>query len=237
MPASAVHHMNHVVMAWARWPHRNPTEVLASWDWLHAWLRSTITDADVLAPLLLLVCLLPALALRSSSDALRRRASLPPMAAVLLLSVPTLVAWFLVAPDPRFVLAPLWLVPVSLVAWALPTRVESGSSRAKINTLVYGTVGFLALFVVAADAEHGAFRPIVPHGKGPFRTYKLGTPPLTAFETKSGLRLLRPAHGDQCWSAILCTPQPSKYLSLRSPTDISHGFETFSAAVSKTHTR
>ena len=224
VPASAVHHMNRVVMAWARWPRKNPTEVLASWDWLHVWLRSTLTNPDVLAPLLLLMCLLPALGLRSSSDAARRKAWLAPLSGVLLLSVPILVAWFLFAPDPRFVLAPLWLVPIGLVAWALPTRADSGSKRARKNLLVYGTLGFLAVFVVAVDAKQGAFRPIVPHGKGPFRTYKLGTPPIRAFETTSGLRLWRPTHGDRCWSASLCTPQPNKHLSLRNTTGISHGF-------------
>ena len=51
--------------------------------------------------------LVPALVYRSPLDVARRRERRGPMLAVLALAAPTLVAWFLLAPDPRFALAPL----------------------------------------------------------------------------------------------------------------------------------
>jgi hypothetical protein len=42
------------------------------------------------------------------------------MLAVVVPSLVTLGVWFHVAPDPRFVWAPIWLVPIALAAWALP---------------------------------------------------------------------------------------------------------------------
>ena len=122
MPASNVHQMADTVAAWARWPARPPDEVLASWQWLGHWLRARAKDLDIAAVLVLLAVSLPAFADRSPGAVLRRKERRSPMLAVLALAIPTLVLWFLLAPEPRFALAPLWLVPVALVAWALPDR-------------------------------------------------------------------------------------------------------------------
>lgn len=224
MPANAVHRMNQVDMAWARWPHKAPAEVLASWRWLGPWLRSHCTNPDLLAPALLLVSVLPALALRAPGDAVRRRTWLGPMSVLLLLSVPTLITWFLLAPDPRFVLAPLWLVPIALLAWALPSRAEAHSKRARRNLVVYSGVGIVMTFFVFSDVNGGALRPVVPHGSGPFNTTGLRTPSLRMIETTSGLRLLSPTTGDRCWQVLLCTPEPHANLSLRGPGGIGDGF-------------
>lgn len=120
VPASVVDYTSRWTASWARWPGQGPDTVLASWHWLHAfWLSAELKSIDVIAPLALLACVAPALAVRGDGRA-TRRALRGPMLAVAGPSIVTLVIWFFEAPDPRFVLAPLWLFPISLAAWATP---------------------------------------------------------------------------------------------------------------------
>lgn len=119
VPASVVHYNNRWTSSWARWPGHTPAEVLSSWHWLRAfWLPVQEQSLDVIAPLALLGCLVPAAMLGRADSG--RAARTRPMLAVVTPSAASLVIWFLEAPDPRFVLAPLWLLPSALVAWALP---------------------------------------------------------------------------------------------------------------------
>lgn len=117
VPASAVHDQNRWTDAWARWPGKGPEEVFGSWHWLPHWLHIRSRDLDVIAPLMLLAALVPSLTTGDHERASRTRA----MLFVLGPAAATLIVWFFVAPDPRFALAPIWLVPVALAAWALPT--------------------------------------------------------------------------------------------------------------------
>jgi hypothetical protein len=259
MPASAVHEMNRWVESWARSPGRNPDDVLGSWHWLTPWLRAEANDLDVFAPLLLLAGLVPALAAEDRGRGRR----VAPMLAVLLPALVTVVVWFILAPDPRFALGPIWVVPVALAAWALP----AGVRRPAAAPLLFGAIvaaGFVALGVrkpiwlslaaldawalaaialrlfgprrwqgllaqaavvsvalgpIGIVAYRGAFDVVKADGGGP-----LGTPPTTVasvipFQTASGLRLWKPAGGDdRCWGATLCAPQPNSLLQLRGAT-------------------
>ena len=120
VPASVVDYTGRWTSSWARWPGQGPDTVLSSWHWLRAyWLSAQEKSLDVIAPLALLACLLPAFAARGDGRA-SRRALRNPMLAVAVPSLVTLLIWFFEAPDPRFVLAPLWLLPISLAAWAVP---------------------------------------------------------------------------------------------------------------------
>jgi hypothetical protein len=119
VPAAAVRAQNRVNDAWARWPGKGPDQVFGSWHWLSVWWHKRVRDFDVVAPLTLLASLVPSLLVRSP-DRARRTA---PMLVVLLPAVAVLLVWFFLAPDPRFAFAPVWLVPVALVAWALPDAV------------------------------------------------------------------------------------------------------------------
>ncbi len=272
MPADIVHRMNQWVSAWARWPGRSPEEVPSSWRWLGHWLQDRRTDVDVAAALVLLAASLPALASRSPIDVRQRRERRAPMLAVLGLAVPTLVAWFLLAPDPRFALAPLWLVPVALVAWALPAVGDSGlGPRAPtIGLIVAGgvfavlalgiaislattsilapvlllpvalaawtvqrlrrspsiqllpgnllaTLSLASIVVAFAGfvAYAGGFSPVAADDGGPLGTLPVPTPAVEPFVTASGLRLSRPANGDdRCFGIPLCTPEPDARIRL-----------------------
>jgi hypothetical protein len=127
VPTWVVDYTGRWTSSWARWPGHGPDEVLASWHWLRAfWLPAQEKSIDVIAPLALLACLIPALAVGTERPALRTRTR--PMLAVALPSLVTLVVWFVEAPDPRFVLASIWLLPISLVAWALPPLARASAA-------------------------------------------------------------------------------------------------------------
>lgn len=272
MPSSAVHQLNQTVSAWARWPNQPPDQVLASWHWLGYWLRKRVHDVDLAAALVLLAALVPALAAASPTDVRQRRERRSSMLAVLALAAPTLAAWFILAPDPRFALAPLWLVPVALVAWAAPTLGGSGLSlpaprrtvivpAAFCVVLALGIAGSLAttsmlapVFLLAVTlaawaakrirrpasiqlltgnllallslasivlafagvvALKGGFKPVAADGGGPLGTPAAPIPAVEPFVTTSGLRLSRPANGeDRCFQVPLCTPQPDARIRL-----------------------
>ena len=211
MPASNVAELERWTRSWARSSGRSPDHVLGSWAWLGPWLRDELTNFDVLPPLLLLGAAVLALLLRRSSV----RPAPVPLLAIVVPCLVTLVAWFLVAPDPRFALGPLWLIPIALAGWALP---EHGPAAFGPRELLASTAVIVALGVgVVHVAAKEMFVPI--HARAESST----VPPVQPFRTASGLVLLQPLGSDQCWSVALCTPAPSAALRLRGTT-IQSGF-------------
>ncbi len=118
-----------------------PAIVVRSLFWVRPWLTQKSTDVDVILPLILLAGLIPAVVFGSRAE---RRARFAPMLAVVLPSLALVVAWFLLAPDPRFALAPLWLVPVGIGAWALPTTLH----RPSLAVLLVGAAAATAVALV-----------------------------------------------------------------------------------------
>jgi hypothetical protein len=213
VPASVVDDMNRWTRSWARWPGRNPDDVLGSWAWLRVWLHHRKTDHDVIWPLLLLGAALPALVRRSARDLGARRVA---MLAVLAPMVITLVVWFVTAPDPRFVLGPLWLVPIAVVAWALPVTQRGSPGLTTPGRWLPVAAVVVAVLGPIAGADRAAFHLISSGGPGPFATAALPTPAVVPFRTESGLQLTRPAAGeDRCFGVMLCLPKPDRDLRLR----------------------
>jgi hypothetical protein len=146
VPAPRIEEANRWVTSWARWPGHHPDEVLGSWDWLTHWLGRRTRDLDVVVPLLMLSSVIVALAGRSAEDRRRGREWLRPLAVVVVPALLALVAWLAIAPDPRFAFAPLWLVPVGLLAWALPAPAPVGSRHELLRPLTYALL--IALYLV-----------------------------------------------------------------------------------------
>jgi hypothetical protein len=140
VPLGIVVTQNTINHAFATGSTHPPAIVVRSLFWIRPWLTQKSTDPDVILPLILLAGLIPAAVLGGGPE---RRRRLAPMLAVVLPSLALVVAWFLLAPDPRFALAPLWLVPVGIGAWTLPTTLR----RPSLGVVLVGAVAatFVAL--------------------------------------------------------------------------------------------
>jgi hypothetical protein len=224
LPVEAADEAGRVVAAWARQPNRPPDEVLGSWDWLRPWLSARSKDPDVLGPLLLLVAAVPGLAYRSARDTERRRQWRRPLLALLIPLLVTIALWFAAAPDPRFVLGPLWVTAAACAAWTLPERRPRG--RAWGLTLAHGALAAALVLALGGTMQKARYyHPNVATGEGPLGTEPVPVPELVVVRTESGLVLVRPRAGDQCWRAVRCAPQPGLDLRLRGD-DVADGFRT-----------
>ncbi len=146
VPAGVVNSANQWVASWARHPGLPPAQVLGSWHWLNWWTQFESYDLRLLIPLAAaIVSLAPLL----SRDGVRQHLKRESTAAMLALVVPcaaTVVAWFFLAPDPRFVLAPLWVLPVALGAWTMPAAAVKDFSKLSLTLTAVVTIAlFLAL--------------------------------------------------------------------------------------------
>jgi hypothetical protein len=145
LPASLLNAQTRVDFAWARDPGVDPNVVLGSWHWLSAWwipVFQRSLDAVLPATLFVLAAVgAVALKVRGSVGSGRGK----PMLALLVPSLVSISIWFWTIPDPRFVWAPIWLVPLSVAAWALPARVPHPRAVEVV----------LALVVVAGFAAFG----------------------------------------------------------------------------------
>jgi hypothetical protein len=159
MPATTVHALSSLVTSWSRVPGDAPNQVGSFSHWFPGWFHAQTRSYDVVVPFTLLVCALPALSCRSPEEIRERSARVRPMLAVLIALLPMLVVWFLVSPDPRFALAPFWLVPIAVIAWALPTADRRHPLVAGVLTVVcwyalvrLGQRDIRWLFLAAFDA-------------------------------------------------------------------------------------
>jgi hypothetical protein len=148
IPLHVVVTQNTINHAFATGSTHPPALVVRSLFWIRPWLTQKSIDPDVILPLILLAGLIPAVVFGSDRG---RRARLAPMLTVVVPSLALVVAWFLLAPDPRFALAPLWLVPIGVGAWALPTRLERPSPAVLL-------VGAAAAAAVALVFFRGSWR-------------------------------------------------------------------------------
>ncbi|HEX4520939.1 MAG TPA: hypothetical protein VH063_15265 [Gaiellaceae bacterium] len=151
VPLGIVVTQNTINHAFATGSTHPPAIVVRSLFWIRPWLTQKSTNPDVILPLILLAGLIPAAVFGGEPE---RRRRLAPMLAVVLPSLALLVAWFLLAPDPRFALAPLWLVPVGVGAWALPQKLR----RPSTPVIVVGAVS--AAFVALVFSRWSWHEPV-----------------------------------------------------------------------------
>ena len=155
LPARLLQSQTRADYAWARDPGVAPSVVFSSWHWLTGpWFALQSRTPDVLLPLAL-VALIVAVAIGGGlGPALRERRGV--MLIVVLPSLASLAIWFALIPDPRFVWAPIWLIPLALIAWLLPPVVQERGGRRLLAAVAIG-VG-LAVF---ACEDRGRFVPVV----------------------------------------------------------------------------
>ena len=213
VPPDVLSNYREWVGAWARLPGHSPEEVGPWGDWIRNWISSTVANDSVRPALMLVVvaAVLP-LAYRSRRDRAERRERAGAAAMVLVPSFAALLVWFLAAPAVRFAYGWIWLVAIGLVAWLLP-----GSPSRGLRAL-----GALAAAMVLAGGLTRSYMNntegvgVKASGDGPFGSISLPAAPQTRpLVTASGLRLLIPVNGDQCWRVLWCAPSPSPRLELR----------------------
>jgi hypothetical protein len=99
VPLESVENEALQVYAWARWPGKDPSQVLQNWGWLPIWLKAFPLKGTVLFGLsLLFVCL-------SIFSTPRKDTGLPKWPNIAWLFLPlsfSFILWFLTAPDYRF---------------------------------------------------------------------------------------------------------------------------------------
>ena len=124
LPAHLLRAATRADYAWAREPGVPPDTVFSSWRWLpHHWLGVRVRDPDVILPAALLGCAAVVVLARGAGSAWRERRR--PLLVVVIPSLVSIAIWFAAIPDPRFVWAPIWLVPLALLAALLPPRVPA----------------------------------------------------------------------------------------------------------------
>jgi hypothetical protein len=130
--------------------------------------------------------------------------------------VVSLVAWWILAPDPRFLAGAPWYLATSAILIGLTNLDFPAAKRFSSWVLVLSLV--LALPIVITSDKF-----IPPGPQNGF--FPLPGVETTAFVTTGGLTLQVPTGGDQCWgSSLLCTPSPDLNLTLLSDGDLQSGF-------------
>lgn len=148
VPAPVVHNFNQQIASFSRHPFSGlpPDRLLANWHWLNWWIPTELRDLRLLVPLAVAVVSLGALVLRGRVRPSLEQRSTAAMLGVVVPSAATIVAWFFLAPDPRFAFAPIWFVPIALAAWTMPAGVfEDFSEQSLTITAVVTIALFLSL--------------------------------------------------------------------------------------------
>lgn len=208
------------IRSWARTPGVHPREVLGSWDWLGPWWARTTALPGVYLPLLATAA--GGLGLGASLLRSRPRVDAGPLRQWLLPFVPLMAGltfWFFTAPDPRFASWLFWL----LAAWTLACTglLLKGTGRIPLPRL-FAWVALGATLAVIVFGAASWWRP----GRHGFDS--LPVIATREFTTKSGLKILLPAHDQEVrlWDAPLpSAPLPKPGLELRG-ADFRAGFRT-----------
>jgi hypothetical protein len=110
----------------------------------------------------------------------------------------------------------IWVVPTALGAWAVILVGTHGvRARQAARHLGYAAVASALVAGLWIVATLQAFETQPASGPGPFGAPGEPTAAVTTVVTRSGLRLVKPTVGDQCWGTILCAPSPDPRLRLR----------------------
>jgi len=208
------------IMTWAREP-GGTLETLQSSDWIAPWWDRTRSHFQfpyqLGIPFVLAVLGLPLIVVRVLASRARRRLArnLTP----LIPPVISLAAWWVLAPDPRYLACVPWYLATSMLLVGL-TNLRMATAR---RLAMYALLLSLALALPILIRSDKFIPPGPSHG-----FYPLPQPETATFLTLSGLALQVPEDGDQCWdSGVLCTPSPNPKLTLLSDGRLKSGFAVF----------
>lgn len=204
VPIESVKSEANWVYSWARLPNQTPEKVLSSWDWLKPWFYSVIWENKVN----LLIVVYPLLFFFASLfSCFILYICQPPSQKInkiwLLIPIPALIGlcfWFYLAPDIRFAHSLFWIVSIAAVILILKFIESSGRQKASIVLFLFFIANANLISILIANPH--IFTNLSFKGYEPIPIANL-----TEQTTLSGLKVLVPTEGDQCWdSKIPCTP-------------------------------
>jgi hypothetical protein len=205
----------------ARWAYAMTRIPAVTWervvdlgDWFSPWLRRLLQmPFDILIPLAIVLLAAPVGLAFARARGVKRVwwVLLPPLVSILL--------WFIVVPEPRYLGASLWALGAAALALALSSA--PNLDRAAIAPVIPCLA--LALCLLPANDITLYYAPRYREGFSPIPRAEPAQ-----FVTDSGL-LLHVARngpqGDECWDAPLpCTPYPLAELRLRREGELRYGF-------------
>jgi len=204
IPIESVKNEADWVYSWARLPHQTPDKVLNSWDWLTPWFYRVIWEnkKNILIVVYPLLIFLTGVIL---SFILYVRQPLPQKVNGnwFLIPIPILVSlffWFYLAPDIRFAHSLFWIAPIAATIIILKFIESSGKQNVSIILILLFIINANVAFILIRNPQ--ILTNISVEGYMPIPVVNL-----TEKTTLSGLKVLSPTEGDQCWdSRIPCTP-------------------------------
>jgi hypothetical protein len=206
--------------AWARRPGYAPGEITSLSDWIGPWTRDVTTNGAITTALVLIpVALLLPLLFRTAADRLDRKERALPSLVVLVPTLVALVAWFIAAPAVRFAFGWIWLLPLGLLAWFVPSSGDASAIAVKAVVAALLAVG------VAHAVGTSPYRLVTADGSGPFGSIDPPVGDVHPFMTDIGRELFAPVVGDQCWSILWCAPSVNTSIEPRG-ADLADGFRS-----------
>jgi hypothetical protein len=225
---TAVQATSDAIRAWARAPGMRPEAALSGWAWLDGWTKDMLPNRPIVMPLLLtaaasvvfggLARLVAAAAQflkeqngENAESANRGGDQLAAgRIAGVLVSVIGIAFWFWSAPDPRFGLGMM----LSFCAQAAALLAFGATSRA-VAPSAARWLGFTlaAVLAIAATAESVELAATGAEAQK-LAWRRLPAPPLQEIVGASGLKILIPKEGSQCWNAPdICAPAAPRDLA------------------------
>ena len=217
--------------------HRDPSDLwnaATGWDWIGSWVGRLPNQWETYEfALLAVVSLIALLSGRVFAKSTMRWRGL---LVVLAPSVVAVVTWFVASPPSfRFIWGPLFMVPGTVIGWALwrimENRVSTQSSRNSWVSVAFVLASAPILLVVAfsAVARLNIDSMSVEHKWNFGVSIPYVSAEVQKAETKdvslgAGLTIQMPIQSDQCWDTYpLCTTDPAPGLALRG-TGLNEGF-------------
>jgi len=216
IPEQAVEQELTVIKSWARRPYADPNDVLNDWSWLKPWSKTLISYRFlVIIPISIsAACILWMIycwRFVHRSPAKFFIFSLPVLFSI--------IYWFVMAPDIRFLFPLLWYLMAGATALLpcehivrKPGIKQAGALFLAISLTITGPVYHLHDKLMGNYDLNASVR------------FTKGVSVKTVL-TRSRLPLWVPQEGDQCWDQpVPCTPYPNDRLRLRVPGNLGYGF-------------
>jgi hypothetical protein len=206
------------IYSWARAPNKDPSEVLGSWAWFPGWSDRIFKEnwRYIYGGLLLIGLDLSAFLVSKEARKDKR---------LFLLFSPLIAGtlfWFITAPDWRFLGAiPQLIIALSgflFLRFFIPEAITYHAKKVPIFIIPI-LVGITCFFLVVKSTDIKTL-PLIGWHPAPQIEVRNQV-------TKSGLVMLVPIQGDQCWDSPLpCTPYFNEALHLRSGSPTIKGLES-----------